>query len=49
MAQGDRYLLLIAYTAGAHYWTGSLTLMPIGFVLLAGEAMYTFVYERRSR
>ena len=45
--KATEYSLLIAYTAGAHYWTGSLTLMPIGFVLLAGEAMYTFVYERR--
>ena len=45
--KATEYSLLMAYTAGAHYWTGNLALMPIGLVLLAGEAMYTFVYERR--
>ena len=45
--KATEYSLLMAYTAGAHYWTGSLSLMPIGLVLLAGEAMYTYVYERR--
>jgi phosphatidylglycerophosphate synthase len=45
--KATEYALLIVYVAGAFYWRNSLLLMPIGLILLAGEAMYTYVYERR--
>jgi hypothetical protein len=39
--------LLSAYIAGAFYWTQSLLVLPLGLMLLSGEGMYSYVYERR--
>lgn len=39
--------LLIAYVAGVSFWRWSPWLLPLGLMLVAGEAMYTYVYERR--
>jgi len=45
--KATEYSLLMAYTAGVYYWTPNRWLAYIGMVLLAGEAMHTYVYERR--
>ena len=45
--KATEYSLLMAYTAAAYTVTQAPWLMPVGLVLLAGEAMHTFVYERR--
>ena len=45
--KATEYSLLAAYVAAAYYWTNSRFLFPIGLALMAGEAMYTYVYERR--
>jgi phosphatidylglycerophosphate synthase len=45
--KATEYSLLIAYVAGVHYWRPGPWILPLGLTLLAGEAMYTYVYERR--
>jgi phosphatidylglycerophosphate synthase len=45
--KATEYSLLAAYVAGAYFWTRDPWLFPIGLLLMSGEAMYTFVYERR--
>jgi phosphatidylglycerophosphate synthase len=45
--KATEYSLLATYVAGAYFWTHSPFLLPIGLILLSGEAMYTYVYERR--
>jgi phosphatidylglycerophosphate synthase len=45
--KATEYSLLMAYTAGVYFWTGYPWLAHVGMVLLAGEAMHTYVYERR--
>jgi phosphatidylglycerophosphate synthase len=45
--KATEYSLLAVYVAAAYYWTHSRFLFPIGLALMAGEAMYTYVYERR--
>jgi len=45
--KGTEYSLLAAYTAGVQYWSPGPWIMPLGVALMAGEAMYTYVYERR--
>ena len=45
--KATEYSLLAAYVAAAFHWTNSPLLFPIGLALMAGEAMYTYVYERR--
>jgi phosphatidylglycerophosphate synthase len=45
--KATEYSLLGAYLAGAYFWTHSSWLFPLGLVLISGEAMYTYVYERR--
>jgi phosphatidylglycerophosphate synthase len=45
--KATEYSLLGAYVAGAYFWTRSRWLFPVGLILISGEAMYTYVYERR--
>jgi phosphatidylglycerophosphate synthase len=45
--KATEYSLLMAYTAAVYSWTGYPWLAQVGMVLLAGEAMHTYVYERR--
>ena len=41
------YSLLAAYVLAAGQLTGSPWVLPVGLFLIAGEAMYTYAYERR--
>jgi phosphatidylglycerophosphate synthase len=45
--KATEYSLLIVYTAAVFVQTGSDWILPVGLVMLSGEAMYTYVYERR--
>ena len=45
--KATEYGLLIAYTAAVFVQTGTEWILPMGLVMLSGEAMYTYVYERR--
>jgi len=41
------YSLLAAYVCGAAQLVNSPWVLPIGLLLISGEAMYTYAYERR--
>lgn len=41
------YSLLAAYVCGCASLTGSPWVLPVGLLLVSGEAMYTYAYERR--
>jgi phosphatidylglycerophosphate synthase len=41
------YSLLGAFIAAADALTGSMLVLPVAVVLVAGDAMYSYVYERR--
>jgi phosphatidylglycerophosphate synthase len=41
------YSLLAAYVAASAHITGSPWALPVGLLLISGEAMYTYAYERR--
>ena len=41
------YSLLAAYVCGSATLTNSAWALPIGLLLISGEAMYTYAYERR--
>ena len=41
------YSLLAAYVLACGTLTGSRWVLPIGLLLISGEAMYTYAYERR--
>lgn len=41
------YSLLAAYVMAAAHVTGSTWALPVGLLLMSGEAMYTYAYERR--
>ena len=45
--KATEYSLLVAYVAGVFHLSSSPWVMPMGLALLSGEAMYTYVYERR--
>ena len=45
--KATEYSLLIAYALAAVQRTGEMWLLTLALVLVAGEGMYTFVYERR--
>ena len=45
--QATHFALLVAYVAGVWYWRDSPWILPIGMALISGEAMYTYIYERR--
>jgi phosphatidylglycerophosphate synthase len=45
--RATEYSLLAAFTLGAHTTTGSWLALPIGALLFSGDAMYSYVYERR--
>jgi phosphatidylglycerophosphate synthase len=45
--KATEYGLLVAYATAAYAATGDLLVMPLGLLLVSGEGMYTYVYERR--
>lgn len=45
--RATEYSLLAAYVSAAAYLSGSPWALPIGLLLLSGEAMFTYAYERR--
>jgi phosphatidylglycerophosphate synthase len=45
--RATEYSVLAAFVAGAQTLTGSRWVLPVGMLLFAGDAMYTYVYERR--
>ena len=45
--RATEYSLLAAYVYGAYQLTGSPWVLPVGLLLLSGEAMQTYAYERR--
>jgi phosphatidylglycerophosphate synthase len=45
--KATEYGLLVAYAGAAYTRTGNPYLFIIGLVMVSGEAMYTYVYERR--
>jgi phosphatidylglycerophosphate synthase len=45
--RATEYSLLVAFALGGLARTGWPVVVPIGLLMIAGEAMYTYVYERR--
>jgi phosphatidylglycerophosphate synthase len=45
--RATEFALLATFAAAAYTASGSWLVLPIGMVLLTGDAMYVFVYERR--
>ena len=45
--KATEYGLLVAYAGAAYLLTNNPYLFAVGLVLVSGEAMYTYVYERR--
>lgn len=45
--RATEFSLLATFTVAAYARSGSWLLVPIGLFLMAGDAMYVFVYERR--
>jgi phosphatidylglycerophosphate synthase len=45
--RATEFALLATFAVAAYTASGSWLVLPIGLLLLAGDAMYVFVYERR--
>jgi phosphatidylglycerophosphate synthase len=46
--RGTEYGLLVAFALAARDLTGSAAVLPIGMLLVTGDAMYTYASERRT-
>jgi phosphatidylglycerophosphate synthase len=45
--RATEFALLATFAVAAHAATGSPWMLPVGLLLVTGDAMYVFVYERR--